>query len=131
MIRETGRVGLPTSAGCSYSDGSVASRLQPFANSSDCVGTQGLHSECGRFDMFHICRGNQRHTIVIKKKKKSLPLDPAMNHFIRIFAVYIFLNFQFFSYDIFPGGSRGRFSTMYYNQDFVLISCLFPCLRCH
>jgi len=33
--------------------------------------------------------------------KKSLLLDPAASHFIRIFAVYIFLNFHFFIYDIF------------------------------
>lgn len=77
---------------------SVASRLQAFANSSNCVGSQGLHSECGRFCMFQSSLSWKPKTYHRHLKKKSLPLHPAMSHFVRIFAVYVFLNFQFFSY---------------------------------
>ena len=82
MIRETGRAGLPTSAGCSYNDERVLlpdsrpSRTHQIASAVKACSQNVVGFRCSTGVR---CRENQRLTTVIKRN--SLPLDPAYESF--------------------------------------------------
>ena len=125
MIRETGRAGLPTSAGCSYSDERVLlpdympSRTHQIASAVKACHQNVVGCRCSRVS----CEN--------QKKRKKSTTGPCHESFYSNFRSLSISEFSVHQLWHLPGVSRGRFSTTYYNQDFVLISCLFPCLWIH